>query len=924
MRDTTQVLPMRPTCLIGLGGRGCEVVCEAVEYLAGNPYAPEGSPERHGFFGSLPPFWVPLGIDAVRDPREHRRLSAGRFFHMDTSSLNEMIKRVRKALEPEIAEWLDSHVADPNLGGWGLAGRRQLGRLAYDLQRTDIRGWLERAYNSDLVVSDLDAKVQQWQTEIDVSPRYVVDTGQPADVILVGSACGGTGSSILLPLAADIRDVFGDINVTLILFLPESFRISEAHTKSGIEGNAYACVKEIDHFMREGNYEATFRGGEKIQQPGAPFDSVYLVSAKRSHDVLSPDLLLPMVAQFIVSVTCRPGGFGILARHVNYRDRLLSSVDDQGKRRCYSFLGASERSLKLEGVQSDLAQLIFDDVLDSLTAATAEAGRGASGYDATLERVLSDARVGGSKLNIPQSADIYALVNLPESPKANIAVNAVRNRAREVDEVNEEAFNRANRQARDFVQRALPEELKECVTDAICLQGVGAGIAALETALRLMQGLRDQHAKKSEEDGTRCDRVDSESADMMSLLAQARSPEEVRRLTSQVCQRLRDSKSAHLAQRHHSEVVLLLDAMLESMRQWHGALQRNAQQLQTMLGRRAKDKKCRQYASSHLVAVAFHEYLRDENTLLWEDALRLISPLLIEEWNQADLEQQMEAKCRAKLTRDDLKAGRILITRDGNPTPFLQAAIEDAAPCWNPDLKACADSRPVELMSLEVNGADLPDLQSLARALQVGRGRDVETPRQGFLAHPSFLILRADVGASVSYLPDIRDWHASYADMVAELRRSRRTGEHRGRQPHTEKRYESECDELVLIVREFSGEEMLAFGKGFLAGALKFEMGRLWFSRDESREPVGRNFQDGLVYCVRHNFIDYLHRLGDQFLEGLGSDPRRADALEQQAQSIAKAADEIIPKLPPAEHSLRLKVAEELRGFTTVLRQART
>lgn len=94
---------------------------------------------------------------------------------------------------------------------------------------------------------------------------------------LVGSLAGGTGSGIFLDVAFLLRQLTKDEDQLFGYFLLPDIYVNRPGTQN-VEANAYAALKELDHFM---SLQGTFRyrfGGREIEVRKKPFDMVFLVN----------------------------------------------------------------------------------------------------------------------------------------------------------------------------------------------------------------------------------------------------------------------------------------------------------------------------------------------------------------------------------------------------------------------------------------------------------------------------------------------------------------------------------------------------------------------------------------------------------------------------------------------------------------------
>ena len=109
-------------------------------------------------------------------------------------------------------------------------------------------------------------------------------------VILVGTLCGGTGSSTMIDVAYLTRRYFGG-DTQGIFTMMDSAGVLAAEEGREV-ANTVAALRELDFYMdQDFVYEVTFPGNiGHMRDPGPPFDYVYLVSCHNEQRVsLRPD-----------------------------------------------------------------------------------------------------------------------------------------------------------------------------------------------------------------------------------------------------------------------------------------------------------------------------------------------------------------------------------------------------------------------------------------------------------------------------------------------------------------------------------------------------------------------------------------------------------------------------------------------------------
>jgi hypothetical protein len=135
----------------------------------------------------------------------------------------------------------------------GAGGIRPVGRFALFASLQEVWGRLDSALRDILAID------QQLRTTLgDQAERVTVHYSEPR-IYIVGSLCGGTGSSIFLDIAVLVRHCLRQIapdaqpSIVGVFFLPSAFA-SEPALRSNIaflsilQANGYAALKELEHF----------------------------------------------------------------------------------------------------------------------------------------------------------------------------------------------------------------------------------------------------------------------------------------------------------------------------------------------------------------------------------------------------------------------------------------------------------------------------------------------------------------------------------------------------------------------------------------------------------------------------------------------------------------------------------------------------
>jgi hypothetical protein len=281
-QEMQQRVGMRPTLLVGLGGTGQKVLVQLKARFIRN-------------YGQVPPAVEFLCFDT--DQAAEQTQIEGQIVRLTGETELVNIGGVQTAnivtnLEkyPAIASWITEDKERIPKGAITMGAKqvRPLGRLS-------LYWYVEKIYN-----------------KIFTSVQRLTDIKQGFErrginVFVVSSVCGGTGSGILLDVAYLARNAIEKAGINPdfcylngFLALPSVFPTVD---KTGIESNAYACLRELDYFM-EAEWEVDY-GNPRVPQFSVserrPFNIVYLVDARneQGQGLSGLDEIAPMLAEAI-------------------------------------------------------------------------------------------------------------------------------------------------------------------------------------------------------------------------------------------------------------------------------------------------------------------------------------------------------------------------------------------------------------------------------------------------------------------------------------------------------------------------------------------------------------------------------------------------------------------------------------------------
>jgi hypothetical protein len=207
-----------------------------------------------------------------------------------------------------IHDWLYDEVETYGRGiSDGAGGVRAVGRLMFMTNFNNIEAAVKRAVMGLREASTL-VNTQNFYREHGLGEADMDPTGLPM-VCVVSSVAGGTGAGTLLDTTFLLRHLEGTVQglagIASYVFLPNVYY---ADTNSGERacrsyGNAYAALKELDHFclriVREGaalgggvgiDFDVTWQDKRPLKVMGPPDDVTYLLEMRNTAGVsLAPD-----------------------------------------------------------------------------------------------------------------------------------------------------------------------------------------------------------------------------------------------------------------------------------------------------------------------------------------------------------------------------------------------------------------------------------------------------------------------------------------------------------------------------------------------------------------------------------------------------------------------------------------------------------
>lgn len=353
IQDSTQ---LRPTLIFGIGGTGYDIVLRAKARFS-ETYSPEALRKvRFMVLDTDPNYNAPVsdstGKSVYFAPEEH--------LFIGNVNPREIINN--PSSHPEIhAEIPDLERLSAHRVIQGANQVRLLGRLAFLFHYRKIRDLITHTLLSLRNISN----VAQYGD--------VAKSAEVINLFFATSACGGTGSGMIFDLAylarhlaktvlnSDDRQIFS----TGMFVLPEAFPGINQSSYNQIRANAYAHLRELDHFIDYCDFNVLYPQGERIGIAYPPFDVTYLVDAVNDNNetVQGMQQLAPIMAEALFLHAGSYLGSDVVSIFANIRDSVIRSRDNNGSVRAYSRLGASTLRFNAERMRRACANRLSTKLL---------------------------------------------------------------------------------------------------------------------------------------------------------------------------------------------------------------------------------------------------------------------------------------------------------------------------------------------------------------------------------------------------------------------------------------------------------------------------------------------------------------------------------------------------------------------------------
>ncbi|MEJ7613456.1 MAG: tubulin-like doman-containing protein [Candidatus Fervidibacter sacchari] len=289
----------------------------------------------------------------------------------------------------KLRDWLpDSLPVSILRNAEGAGGIRPVGRFALFASFDLVKQRLGTAINSLLAIrQEIETKLSAQEAQ-----SIQVETNQPR-IYIVGSLCGGTGSSLFLDIAVLVRHLFKSIapnatpKIVGIFYLPSVFA-NEPYLRTSqdffsiIQANAYAALKELEHFCDSYALQKqpfTFRypniGDISVSAPVYDEDFVLERGTADGRMLVSKEEVFEMAARSLLVDIGSPIGSKIRSANANTQTVLqMNSCPQTSKLRLIHSLGMTALSvpvveLLVHGALERIRSFINDHALGQVFTA---------------------------------------------------------------------------------------------------------------------------------------------------------------------------------------------------------------------------------------------------------------------------------------------------------------------------------------------------------------------------------------------------------------------------------------------------------------------------------------------------------------------------------------------------------------------------
>jgi hypothetical protein len=347
--ENTGVIPeFRPTLIIGLGGTGHEVLVRLKAKLLDT-------------FGE-DAFKVVklLSFDTADEPLQAttsrgEQVRLGRNTELVSISnvpVADLITHIDR--HPTIKNWIPKNLPVTSINA-GARMVRPLGRVAlfhhYNVIKAQLQKAIEQLRNISIVGR---------LGSVSASESQVMN------VFVICSLSGGTGSGTFIDMAYMARKIcenngVKDVYLNGMLVLPEAFA---AVRDDRIRVNAYAALRELDHFMTNGGFSVEYIRSETVDlENKPPFNICYLIDAinEDGRRLSGIPEIAPMLAESILLQIGSQVGKANDSRFDNVD--VLGKDDGLGNMRHYSGVGLASISFPAKQIISVCANRLGSELI---------------------------------------------------------------------------------------------------------------------------------------------------------------------------------------------------------------------------------------------------------------------------------------------------------------------------------------------------------------------------------------------------------------------------------------------------------------------------------------------------------------------------------------------------------------------------------
>lgn len=359
-----------PSVFVGLGGTGRVALVAIIKWFS--------RVFKEVTNNTIPPVLNFVAFDFKLDP-EKDEAEVGIPLSQETGTLTVFpvgnLERIEREIalgkHPEIKEWYEpklSAVLKRGMLEYSGAGQiRQIGRLIFFLNDAKFRTVLNDSLA--IVCGAEQRRYTEAEWDIKVEPQ--------AYTFIVSSVVGGSGSGMLIDVAAILRDLdeYGT-DFHALLVLQDVFETPQmmdwGQDPEVGKANTYSVLKELDYYMVSEKFSCNYPSFS-ISLSRPLFDDIFLFSAKNKKgiDIGSRANLSELIAQF-VGLSCTTGLMGQLKScrvQPGYPSNLKWSFPenpDVTYSRTYSSVGVSFLAYPISHIRDILKNYSCVEIIDGL------------------------------------------------------------------------------------------------------------------------------------------------------------------------------------------------------------------------------------------------------------------------------------------------------------------------------------------------------------------------------------------------------------------------------------------------------------------------------------------------------------------------------------------------------------------------------